>query len=166
MALREREPAADLGYRSGREAWTAYLIDLASVEVRLGRKAEAIGCLRQAVGLAEGLFREQPGSEPARRRLAWACSRLALQVRDDRPGEAISLWRRASELIEPIATANPADYNVQEQLATDLYWLGGLEDRLDRVDEALADFRRAAAIFERMVRAKPDHHLRCELATS
>ncbi len=165
-ARRERESAADLGYRSRRDAWIGDLIDLASVEVRLGRKAEALACLRQALGLAEELFRDWPGSEPARRRLAWACSRLALQARDDRPGEAISLWRRASELIEPIATTNPADYNLQEQLATDLYWLGGLEDRLDRVDESLADFRRAAAIFERMVRAKPEHRLRCELGTS
>ena len=76
------------------------------------------------------------------------------------------MWRRRSELIEPIATTIPADYNLQEQLATDLYWLGGLEDRLDRVDESLADFRRAAAIFERMVCAKPEHRLRCELGTS
>ena len=60
VKLKKREPAADLGYRFGREAWIGSLSELASVEVRLGRKAEVLGCLRQALGLAEGLLREQP----------------------------------------------------------------------------------------------------------
>jgi eukaryotic-like serine/threonine-protein kinase len=166
-ALRQREPAADLGYRSQREAWTGCLLDLAAVEVRLGRKAESLGRLRHALGLAEALLREQPGSEPARRRVAQVCSQLALQVRDLRPDEAIALWRRASDLIEPIATADPAQNGLQKELVDALYWRGVLEDRLDRVDEALADLRRAAAIYERLVRAMPDEIAhRCQLATS
>jgi tetratricopeptide (TPR) repeat protein/tRNA A-37 threonylcarbamoyl transferase component Bud32 len=156
LTLKKREPAADLGYRSAREAWIGSLSELASVEVRLDRKAKALGCLRQALGLAEGLLREQPDQEPARQRLANVCSGLALQERDLRPDEAISLWRRASDLVEPIATANPAEFGVQDRLVMDLYSLAELEDRLGRVDEALADFRRAAAICERSVRAKTD----------
>jgi tetratricopeptide (TPR) repeat protein/tRNA A-37 threonylcarbamoyl transferase component Bud32 len=166
-ALIERAPAADGGYRGAREAWIGCLIDLAAVEIRLGRKSEPLVCLRQAFDLADGLLREQPGSEYALRRLARVCSRLALQVRDDRPDEAISLWRRASVLIEPIAARNPAECGLQEQLGTDLYWLGGLEDRLDRMVEALADLRRAADIFEPLVRTNPDDiAYRCTLATS
>jgi tetratricopeptide (TPR) repeat protein/tRNA A-37 threonylcarbamoyl transferase component Bud32 len=167
MELKEREPAADLAYRSGRESWIGCLIGLAAVEDRLGRKAEARACLRQALGLADALLREQPGSEYARRRLAHVCSQLAPFACDDCPDEAIFLWRRASDLIEPIATANPAEYGVHEELGNDLYCLGGLEDRLDRMDDALADFRRAVAIYEWLVSAKPDDVAnRCQLSTS
>jgi tetratricopeptide (TPR) repeat protein len=167
VALKESESIADRDCRSELDAWIGCLLDLASVEVRRGRKAEAHGRLRQALALADRVFQEQPGSEPARRNLAIVCSRLARHSRDDPPDEAISLWRRASDLIEPIAIAKPADYGVQEQLGNDLYCLGGLEDRLNRADEALADFRCAAAVYEWLVRAKPDDVAnRCQLATS
>ncbi len=167
VALKQSEPAEDPGYRNGREAWTECLFQLARVKVRLGRKPDAIGCLQQALGLAEGLFREQPNSEPARRRLAKVSSELALQARDDRPDEAISLWRRAVDLLEPMEADDPADLGDLEQLGIAIYLLAGLEDRLDRAGDALADFRRAAGVYERLVRAKPDDFgNRCELSTS
>ena len=167
VAMKENEPAADTGYRSGREAWAAYLIDLASVELRLGRKAEVLGSLRQALGLAKGLFREQPGSEPARRLLVRVCSLLAVQVREDRPGEAISLWRQAERLDRADRDRKPYGLRRPGAARHDLYWLGGLEDRLDLVDKALADFRRAAAIFERTVASEAGYtFMRCELGTS
>jgi serine/threonine protein kinase len=168
VALKQSEPAADdPGYRNGREAWIGCLLELASVEVRLGRKPDAIGCLQQALGLAEGLFREQPSSELARRRFAWVSSQFAHQARDGCRDEAIALWRRAIDLLGPIGAEDPADRGEQEQIGHVIYLLAGLEDRLDRAGDALADFRRAAGVYERLVRAKPDDlAYRCQLSTS
>ncbi len=166
-ALKESGPAEGLSYRTWRDAWTACLIELGSVEARLGRKAEAILCIQQIRAHAVGLLVDEPGTEPLRRHLAHICSRVALVVRDFQPHEAISLWRRAIDLIEPIAAEKPTEYYLQQEVASNFYWLGGLEDRLDRTDEALADLRRAAAICERLVQAKPDDvDPRCQLATS
>jgi tetratricopeptide (TPR) repeat protein len=167
VALQEGDPAADLNCQAGRDAWTVCLIELGPVEFRLGRKAQALDCLRQARALAEVRLGGQSGSEHARRQLAHVCSRLAPLASDLQPREAISLWQRAIDLIEPIAVEKPADHDLQDALASNIYRLGGLEDRLDLVDDALADLRRAAAIYERLLQAKPDDIAhRCQLATS
>ncbi len=167
VAMKEKDIGKEMTLRDESEGWFWALHDAASVEVRLGRKADAIGHLRQAHALADGVVRARPDSQSLQRRLARICAVLAFQECDDRPGEAFSLWRRSIDLIEPIAAANPADDSAQEQLSESFYRLGGFEDRLDRTDDALAHLRRAEAIYERQLQTKPDHFVhRCELATS
>ena len=167
VALKERGPAADPGCGAECDARIECLIDLGRVEVRLGRNAEAIGCLRQARTLADCRLAEQSGSESQRRHMAYVSSRVAWLAREFQSGEAILLYRRAIALLQPIAAAKPAEFDLQLEVAANFYWLGGLEDRLDRTDDALVDLRRAAAIYERLLQEKPDDiDHRCELATS
>src|SRR6202042_1051476 len=103
------------------------LYSLVELEGRLGRVDEALADFRRAAAICERSVRAKPDNDPARRRLACLCSLLALRARDLRPDEAISLWRRANDLVEPIATETPADYGVLEQFVDNLYRLGGLE---------------------------------------
>jgi tetratricopeptide (TPR) repeat protein len=165
--LTRGRPGRDPGHREAREAWLTTEMLLGWVENRLGRKAEAIASYRKALLHAEELLRGQPGDELARRRVARASFELARHVRDAHPLEAIPLYRRACALVEPVARDHPDDWVVQYELAKDLYWLARSEDRVDRMDEALADFRRAIAVFERLVRARPlDTEARGVLSTS
>jgi tetratricopeptide (TPR) repeat protein len=136
------------------------------VETDLRRTPEAISCRRRALVLADELVRAQPGSEPIVHRLANIHWELANLLRDDRPGEAISSYRRAAELIEPIAVAGPSESAVWDVLAGYIFWLAVTEDRENRVEEATVDFHRARVLHERTVRARPlDSDSRCTLST-
>ena len=168
VALKERGPAADPGCRAECDAWIGCLIDLGSrrgpsrPKCRSARMPSAGPRARRLPPSGNN-----PAASPQRRQLAYVSSRVAWLAREFQSGEAILLYRRAIELLEPIAAAKPAEYDLQLEVATNFYWLGGLEDRLDRTDDALADLRRAAAIYERLLREKPDDiDHRCELATS
>ncbi len=151
---------------SFRDAWLADELALASVEKGLGRTPESISCHRRALVLAEERAREQPDNRRVVSHLATIHWDLANCIRDDRPGEAISLYRRAAEVIEPIVRARPADLALRELSGEFLFWQAVIEDRENRVQEASRDFRRAVAIFEEAVRNQPlDPDVRCILST-
>ena len=161
-AGRPEEGAVRLGVR---EAWLAAELDVAAVETVLGRTTEAISCRRRALVLAEDVMRETPASMPADH-LAHIHWELANLLRDDRPGEVIPSYRRAAELIEPIALASPAESAVWQVLASYVFSLAVAEDRENRIEEASIDFHRARVLFENTVRARPlDHDCRCQLST-
>jgi serine/threonine protein kinase len=166
IALAADRPEAGPVRLSVREAWLAAELDLASVEIGLGRTPDAITCRQRALVLAEELVRERPDSTPAVHRLANIHWEFANLVRDDRPGEAISSYRRAAELIEPIALAGPSESAIWESLASYVFWLAVTEDRENRVQAASVDFHRARVICEKTVRARPlDPDFRCLLST-
>jgi serine/threonine-protein kinase len=153
--------------RSAREAWIRTELALAEVQIRCGRKAEALAGYRRARALAEGLVQEHPGSQPACLQLVGTLSRLALFLRDEAPGEAISLHRRACALLEQMAGEHPSDRAVQEELGRSLSWLAAAEDRADRCDEAIRDHRRTIALVEGLRRHRPlDTEFRGVLSTS
>jgi serine/threonine protein kinase len=151
---------------SFREAWLADERALASVQKGLGRTPESISCHRRALVLAEELAREQPDNRQVVSQLAMIHWDLANCIRDDRPGEAISLYQRAALDIEPMVLARPSDVALRELSGEFLFWQAVTEDRENRAQEASRDFRRAIAIFEEAVRNRPlDPDVRCILST-
>jgi tetratricopeptide (TPR) repeat protein len=88
-----------------------------------------------------------------------AAIRLAIASRIDRPAEALTLLRETVPVLEHLTRgpSEEADAAGPRALARALFWLASLEDRHeDRWDDAIRDFRRAVAIYERLLRDDPD----------
>ena len=99
-----------------REQWIDTSLVFSELEARLGRRAEAIASLRQALPIAEELLQDQPGSAPARRRLIVVCSTLATLQDDDEPVQPTSDWRR------PGSSSNTSVPDLLCRTATGLCW--------------------------------------------
>ena len=159
-------PGADSALRSAQEAWLTAEVELGWLERSLGRKPEAISSYRRAKVLGEDLLRGRSDSELAISRLVHVHWDLAQLVCEIRPSEAISSFRRAAELIEPIARMTSPESDDRGLLADSVYWLAVVEDRENLVAEARRDFRRAGDLYEQALRAKPrDPALLCSLST-
>ncbi len=104
-------------HESAREAWIDTSLQFSELVTLLGRKAEAIASLREALSIAEELLQDQPESAPARRRLIVVCSALATLQDDDEPAQSTSGWRRACVLLEQICAASPASNSDRVLLA-------------------------------------------------
>jgi serine/threonine protein kinase len=166
LAMAASRPEEDAVRTGVRQAWFEADQDLAWEETALGRKSEAISCRRRALALARELMREELSTSRAALRLASIQWDLANQVKDDRPDEAISLFRGAAETIEPTPAASPTNPAVRELLANYRFWLAIMEDRQNHVKVAEVEFNRAAALCEEVLRVRPlDPEVHCWLST-
>ena len=119
---------------------------------QVGRVGDAVKTFEQAIVHSESLLRERPGSEAVCMMLAYGLSRCAVHLSNDRPDEAIAVLKRACRLLEPIDRAHPGDAGVQEELSCCVYWLATAEDRADRMDAAIGDYRRTIALVHPLLR--------------
>ena len=140
-------------HESARAAWVGTFLDFSALAARLDRRPQAIASLLEAVSVAEELVQGLPGSVVDRHRLITVCSRLALIEADEYPSQAVSHWRRASELLGQICAAPPASISDRDSLA-DCYWqMAKLEERIDRRTDAIGHLSRAATVLEELSRA-------------
>jgi tetratricopeptide (TPR) repeat protein len=155
----ERRLAADPGDRRAREQLAEVEIAVGCGHLARGRWADAAAALARCRAIARG--GEPTAPRPELRALeANAGVRLALALRGERPAEALKLLRASTAAIGEIARGDTDGPGAGHSLdlATALYWLASLEDRLeDRRDDAIRGFRRAVGIYERLLRTDPDN---------
>ncbi len=135
---------------------------LANAELRfgefgrlLGRSEEAIKVLRLGRDRSEQLLREFPAEAEYRELVARSGYILAQLIRDSEPEESVSVARSVRDHYEIILRVYPLDAATLRHLADAQFWLASLEDRADRMEEALRDFWKAAELYQRLHDNKP-----------
>ena len=105
-------------HKSAREAWIDTSLRFSELVALLGRKAEAIASLREALSIAEELLQDQPESRhQARRRLIVVCSALATLQDDDEPAQSTLRLAAPCVLLEQFCAASPASNSDRVLLA-------------------------------------------------
>jgi eukaryotic-like serine/threonine-protein kinase len=181
LALRQtaRAAEADGHLRRGEEVWRGSLeiarrrletapqdgrarttvavceIGLGESHVLLGESEQAIVVLRRGHERVEQLLRESPADLELHSLAASSCSFMARLLNERHPEESVALARFARDHGEVLLRADPANAGSLRCLADAIYWLASLEDRADRMDEALRDFQRAAGLYQRLSDNKP-----------
>ena len=89
----EAAQASDHFHRGSKEAWARAVLDLGSIELRLGRTTEALAGFRRVLELAEEIVLDNPASEGALMRIRSELAIAGAESRMGRKSEAI-LWQR------------------------------------------------------------------------
>jgi serine/threonine protein kinase len=128
---------------------------LAAVGQELGQRAEAIAGLRHALEIARDLLQTEPEDLAIQNLAGSICFELAPYLQDDQPGESVALARSACDQFQARFRADPSNVGNLKDLAVAIDRLGSVEDRADRMEEASRDFRRAAELYERLLKDRP-----------
>jgi serine/threonine-protein kinase len=133
----------------------AALANLGTLAGRLGEHPEAVRCFRRVSELWDVLLaRGTPGApaDPERQAgLAAACHNLAIALSNaGRRQEAVPVFRRVLELRTRLADANPHVTRFQAELGAIHTSLGILHAQEGDFDDALACYRAARTIYERL----------------
>jgi serine/threonine-protein kinase len=139
--------------------------DLADTIHRIGlllreqlRWSEAEAELRAAQAIERRLADESPAVTKFRHELAAAHINLADLLRFYKPSEAEAELRAAQAIRQKAVGEFPASTPCQHELASSLSRMGKIEQRRGRISEAVASFRRAVAIMDRLPRI-PSYYL-------
>jgi serine/threonine protein kinase len=134
---------------------------LAAAQLRLARIQHALGAepqsqetLRQAMTLHESALRDRPDDRDLRNGLAECCIQLGVAQMPADP--ALSLFKRAIDLWEPLVQSEPANTAYLAELANAYDLITFQHDRNHRFAETLRDQQRAFALRQAMVEARPD----------
>jgi serine/threonine-protein kinase len=120
-----------------------------------GKTDEALGAYRRAESLLSGLAANDPAARAA---LAAARSRLGWPLfrRFGRNAEALVVYRLARADQEALAAAPGASNDSRRDLASTINRIGVMLTETDNPAEAEAEFRKALAIWQKLVDANPD----------
>ncbi len=152
-------------------AWADSLHTLVSLLMKMGRTQEALGKSQEIERIFEGLSEAHP--ETFESALAHARAGLAEVLNTaGRPEDAASKCREALKIFERLAKARPGDFEAElavclhmqarilgqsgETKPQGLKALAGIFGRAGRMTEALESAQRAAEIYERLAKARPD----------
>lgn len=136
-----------------------------------GHVEEAVAAIRQAIELREGILRESPANNTARRALLIAYSHLSaylgrpMQIRNARDSEgALKAMEKAREHAEFAFKSDPDDRLAQRDLAMSTTRLADLYMGANRYTEAAPHFARGAELLQVTVKNLPsDTFTRAEL---
>jgi serine/threonine-protein kinase len=146
--LNRRSP----GQASGKEGLADICLNLALAHRSLGNRAETARFSRQARGLLEGLVKAEPGNFHYRRQLARAYWMVAADLP---PAEALPLVRHSHALLVRLCDLEPGAAILQSELAASHRLLGHIYSKTGRKVEALAEYEKALAVLEPVVRQHP-----------
>jgi tetratricopeptide (TPR) repeat protein len=132
------------------EACYAIERGLATLEQRAGNKIAAKAALEKARKLAEDILRELAGKPAERTNFAYWASELAELTRNDRPDEARSLLQQACDIYGPTVADDTFNLRITRDAARAFFLLAGLDDKANRAAEALREYEKAVALFERL----------------
>jgi tetratricopeptide (TPR) repeat protein len=135
-------------------AWRHHV--LGDLLMRTGRMSEAEAEYRTALAIGRALADANPDYRSYPAPVHQALGDLLL--RTGRASEAEAEYRAALAIRQKAADANPAGIDPQRDLASSLSRMGRIEQREGRIPEAIASFRNAVAIMERLPRI-PNSHL-------
>jgi eukaryotic-like serine/threonine-protein kinase len=158
--------------RASRKALATTFIELADLTGNIENIAAEAAILRDAVAVLEALAREDPTDAEARRVLgrAWYLFGSRRGTSHGGLSESREAYRRADEILEPMARSEPPD--VAARMAQAHVCLALAFDLIDRqaggeIPEALALQTRARELLEGLARHDPaNEKVRYELATS
>ncbi len=140
-----------------REDLANVYLDRASLLRELGQNAAAPVSWRQSLELFEALHRERPAELGIRNRLAdcYACGSV-LMLNVGRFDESHELLTRSLEIREAMAAANPSVAAYRYALAENLITVSWIRGKLHREGEALAGYRKATELTEKLIADEPD----------
>jgi tetratricopeptide (TPR) repeat protein len=147
--LNRRSP----GDAIAKERLASFCLNLAGAHRSLGNRAETARFSRQARDLLEGLVKADPGNFHCQRDLA-AASRLVAAGLP--PTDALPMARRGHALLVRLCDLEPGMGTLQGELASSHRLLGHLSRKLGRNPEALAEYEKALALLEPVVRKHPE----------
>jgi tetratricopeptide (TPR) repeat protein len=132
-------------------------LSLGYAQLKTNRK-QAVASFRQAVSLAEKLARTAPQDADGQFHLGKTYHALAQALGYmNEPGEALSLYTKALDVLEGLVKAHPAQTDYQGVLAMVYLTQGALyQDILAQPVQAQASFERGLAIDEKLFRTSPD----------
>ncbi len=152
---------AFLKQRSGDPSLVAELAEarthVARISSVIGSTNETIGQFQQAVALWEGLVTAQPANPIYREELARALNEQGTVVMrlNGRRDEALRIFHRAQEMIEPIF-ADSASARAAHELSLILQNIGEIQRQQGLPDDAIKNIRRSLAIESKAVAEDPD----------
>jgi non-specific serine/threonine protein kinase/serine/threonine-protein kinase len=163
LAALAADPA---GREATRDALVAAIL-LGDVHDERGRPEEALPIFREALDRAEARVRAFPGAEAERDRSV-ALQRVIIALRKlDRHEEALPLARAALDGAEAAFAADPENALAERDLAESVADVGRELGALGRWPEALAEFERSRALFERLAGRDPESaEIRAYLASA
>ena len=144
----------DPGDRAAQRLLARTHFSTASVHLYLRKGAQARESVELGLNLTEALAAN--GDETDRRELAAAYHRIADVVALEDPAASVAHRRRALQMFEALAAAQPGDEDVQRSMALASKTLGSALIDLKRSDEAEPHFLRALAIDEKRAAASPN----------
>ena len=119
----------------------------------LGQVEPGMDAMNKARALFEKLAAEEPQSVQARRDLMLIAGRMGDVYLDgihSQPDKALPFYEETLRLVEPLATENPLDADLQRARAFTLMTIGLAQNNLGRPREALANHERALELIERL----------------
>jgi serine/threonine-protein kinase len=152
------------GDASGKKRLATFCLNLAGEQRLVGNRAEAARLSRQACDLMETVVQVEPGNFSHRRVLATAYRLLAVGLA---PADALPMARKGHALLVLLCDQEPGASLLQGELAASHRLLGHIHSKTGRKPEALAEYEKALAVLEPVVRKHPEvtdfkHHLaRC-----
>jgi tetratricopeptide (TPR) repeat protein/tRNA A-37 threonylcarbamoyl transferase component Bud32 len=113
--------------------------------------------LRRALDYYEIFLREQAGDRSVARELAAAAFRAGKITEElESPERALAYYERASEMQQKLASDHPGNLADLEALSDTLNARGAALRKLERLDEATADFEAAARLREKLAKRAPE----------
>src|SRR5262249_31312283 len=129
---------------------------MATLSGRLGSPEDAWVAFREAIALREDLVRDESTVVRHRRDLADSYDEYAwLLFGAGKSAEGVQAYRRAIELLEPLARGTPRG-DAKVGLARVLHRLGYQQSNVARFDEALEAFRKELDIQQELARDHPE----------
>jgi eukaryotic-like serine/threonine-protein kinase len=130
---------------------------LAQITSVTGSATEAISQFQHAITLWEGLVATQPANAAYREALAQALNEQGAVILHTKGqlDEALRIFRRASDLLEPHAAASHSTA-ASHELSLILLNMGEAQREQDQLTEAIGSIERSLAIEEELVTKNPD----------
>ena len=125
-------------------------------QVKASQPADAEGALQQALNLLEGLVKADPDNRTTRQQLLVACNQMGDLLRNNRPEEAGTYFRRAVALGRGLVRDYPTLADYQKQLAGSLNGLALWNLAAGRRAEADKELAEAQRLKNRLVTTFPD----------
>jgi tRNA A-37 threonylcarbamoyl transferase component Bud32 len=124
----------------------------------LGKVELGMPFMLKAKSLAEQFAAAAPNDRRAQRDLAVVSGRIGNVYYEgvDRPADAFPWYERTSQILEPLAAANPLDAELQRASSFALATIGELHNRLGRPKEGLVSTQTALARVRKLRDADPD----------
>jgi serine/threonine protein kinase len=130
---------------------------VAEITSLIGSANEAVVQFQQAIALWEKLIADQPGSPSHQENLARTLNDLGVVLipLEGRRDEALGLFHRAQELIEPMIAADPQSVPRRHELGLILRNIAQVQSDQGRSEEAIRNLHRVLAIESQLAAEDP-----------
>ena len=137
-----------------------FRMDYGYKQVMIGTDRDAgLENIRNGAAALEQILSRDPANQRARRTLGLAYSRLADILADDDAGhtEAMTLYKKAIAVKEPLVQSNRNNVEIQRLITYDKFGLGQLLANMNQFDAALEQDREALSEFQEYAKADPQN---------